>query len=111
GLDSDAEVVWMAAVNDPDVPAEIRKDLIEDLNEEGFADPLNPTEDDLPLILSRMEMIEAIAPESLDEVNASAFAEAYKDLVKMADKVKGPSPGRSEERRVGKECRTRRARE
>jgi hypothetical protein len=87
GDDADAELVWMTAVNDPDVPAEIRKALIDDLNVEGFSDPQNPTEEELPLILSRLEMIESIAPESLDETNATAFADSYKGLAKMADKV------------------------
>ena len=88
GADSDAELVWMTAVNDPDVPAEIRKDLIADLNTDGISDPQNPTEDDLPLILSRLEMIESIAPESLDDTNAMAFADVYKDLSKMAEKIR-----------------------
>ncbi len=88
GEDSDAELVWMTAVNDPDIPAEIRKELIADLNEEGISDPQKPTEDDLPLILSRIEMIEVIAPESLDDTNAAAFADAYKDLIKMADEIR-----------------------
>ncbi len=87
GADPEAEGVWADAINDPNMPAAARKDLIEDLNEEGFPDPKNITPDDLPLILNRIELIEAHAPLAMDDVNADAFAEAYKDLLKMLDKA------------------------
>lgn len=83
GADTGAEVVWASTINDPTVPAEARKDLIEDLNEDGFPDPKHVTADDLPLIMSRMDLIEEMAPDAIDDVNAAAFAEAYKDLVNM----------------------------
>lgn len=83
GMDEDAEDLWFIAINDPALSPEDRQDLIEDLNEDGFPDPKHITPDDLPLILSRLALIEAIAPDAMDEVNAAAFAEAYKDLVTM----------------------------
>lgn len=83
GFDPLAEEVWGQAINDPDLPAEERKDLIEDLNEDGFPDPHNVTMDDLPLILIRIGLIELLAPDAMDEVNLAAFEEAYKDLVNM----------------------------
>jgi hypothetical protein len=83
GADPRAEAVWTDAINDPDRDAHERSDLIEDLNEEGFADPHNPTPDDLPLIERRLALIEALAPDALDETNAAAFAEAYNDLLEM----------------------------
>jgi len=89
GEDPDAEELWVDAINDPNRPADERKDLIEDLNEDGFADPKNLTEDDIPLILSRLELIEELAPDAADEVNEAAFAEAYKDLVNMLEKAQG----------------------
>lgn len=87
GMVPEAEVVWLSTINDPTVPAEARKDLIEDLNEDGFADPKHVTEEDVPLILSRLDLIEQFGPEAMDETNAAAFAEAYKDLVGMLGKV------------------------
>lgn len=83
GADPQAEEIWYAAINDPNTPAKARQDLIEDLNEDGFDDPRNITEDDLPLIYSRIALIEQLGPEAMDDVNAAAFAEAYKDLVNM----------------------------
>jgi hypothetical protein len=87
GADPDAEEIWMNAINDPNRPANERQDLIEDLNEDGFHDPKNITEDDLPLIVSRLMLIEELAPDAADDVNAAAFAEADKDLVNMLDRL------------------------
>jgi hypothetical protein len=85
GSDPQAQVVWMNAINDPNVPADERKDLIEDLNEDGFPDPHHITNDDIPLVLSRIDLIEQMAPYAMDDVNAAAMGEAYKDLTNMLD--------------------------
>ena len=87
GIDRAAESYWYAAINNPSLPANERKDLIEDLNEDGLNDPHNPTPDDLPVILNRIELIEAVGPDAMDKTNADAFQEAYKDLVNLAAKV------------------------
>jgi hypothetical protein len=80
GVDPEAEAYWMGAVNDPSLPAEERKDLIEDLNEDGLSDPKHPGPEDVPLIVNRLRLIEELAPNAIDQVNMDAFAEAYKDL-------------------------------
>jgi len=84
GADPDAEMYWYDAINDPSLPAQERQDLIEDLNEDGLTDPHRPTADDLPLILNRIQLIEEVVWDAMDEVNADAFLEAYKDLVNLA---------------------------
>jgi hypothetical protein len=89
GADPAAEAIWFKAINDPQTSAHDRSDLIEDLNEEGFENPHNPTFDDLPLIENRLAIIESLAPDSMDDVNAAAFAEAYKDLVHMRARLVG----------------------
>ncbi len=89
GLDPDADSYWAGAINDSSLPSEERKDLIEDLNEDGLADPHHPSAVDRPLILARIRLIERLAPNAMDDVNRDAFAEAYKDLVGMAN---GQSP-------------------
>jgi len=88
GTDAQANQIWAVAINNPDLSAEERQDLIEDLNEEGFPDPKNLTPEDLPLILSRIEIIEQLAPNAMDDVNADAFKEALKDLVNMRDRLR-----------------------
>jgi len=89
GSDEWAEAYWYEAINDPALPPHERQDLIEDLNEDGLSDPKHPTPDDLPLILSRLSLIEALGPDAMDPVNAAAFAEAYKDLLNLADVAMG----------------------
>ena len=84
GADPAAEQYWASAINNPDLPAGERKDLIEDLNEDGLSDPHHPGPQDMPLIWNRIQIIEELAPNAMDQVNADAFAEAYKDLVNLA---------------------------
>jgi hypothetical protein len=83
GADPDANAYWTSAINDPTLPSEERKDLIEDLNEDGLSDPHNPGPQDMPLIAARIQLIESLAPYAMDQVDANAFAEAEKDLVGM----------------------------
>jgi hypothetical protein len=90
GTDPVAETIWIDAINNPALPAADRKNLIEDLNEAGFADPKNPAETELPLIQHRIALIEKLAPTPMDDVNAAAFAEAYKDLKAMAARLTQP---------------------
>ena len=85
GTDAEADAYWESAINDSSLPAEERKDLIEDLNETGLSDPHHPGPIDWSLIMGRIRLIEQLAPYSIDEVNAKAFAEAYQDLMGMAN--------------------------
>jgi len=66
--------------------ANARKNLIEDLNEDGL-NYRNLTSDDLPVILYRIQLIEQLAPNAMDQTNMDAFKEAYKDLVNMVDRL------------------------
>lgn len=85
GADDEATEIWLELINDPELSAKVRQDLIEDLNENGFSggNGRTATVDDLPLIASRIQLIEEHAAAALDETNAAAFAEAYKDLVNL----------------------------
>ena len=89
GADAEAEAYWFGAINDPSLPPNERQDLIEDLNEDGLSDPKHPTADDLPLIVSRLLLIEEVGLDAMDQVNADAFQEAYKDLVNLAHLAMG----------------------
>jgi hypothetical protein len=92
GSDPIAEQYWVMAINDPSLGEHEREDLIEDLNEEGFEDPKNPTIEELPLIVNRLQIIEENAPFAMDDVNARSFAEAYKDLVNIYVRLTGQEP-------------------
>jgi hypothetical protein len=89
GSDPNADAYWVSAINDSTVPPEERKDLIEDLNEDGLSDPHHPSANDMPLIMSRMQLIEQLAPTAMDDVDRKAFSEAYKDL---KDLLNGQDP-------------------
>ncbi len=89
GADREAEEYWLEAINDPGLSAHERKDLIEDLNEDGISEPKHPSLEDLPLILSRLRLIEEVGEETMDQANADAFGEAYKDLLNLADVAAG----------------------
>lgn len=87
GSDSAAERYWLGAINNPLLPPGERKDLIEDLNEDGLSDPRHPGLIDLPLIAARIRLLEQLMPDALDQVNADAFQEAHKDLVTLYAKL------------------------
>jgi hypothetical protein len=90
GIDPQSERYWIAAINNPYLPPNERKDLIEDLNEDGLSDPRHPAEIDLPLIAARLKLVETLLPDAMDKVNAEALKEAQKDLQNMYVKLTGP---------------------
>jgi hypothetical protein len=92
GADADADVYWLDAIFDDTLPDSERADLMEDLNEVGFADPKNLTADDLPMILNRLGLIDAILPNA-DDFMTEHLLEAQKDLVDMYATASGrPQP-------------------
>ena len=92
GTDAQANDFYNKAINDLGLPKDDRKNLIEDLNQDGFANRKNLTAQDLPLIENRLAIIEQLAPSAADPINAAAFQEAYKDLVKMRERILNPPP-------------------
>jgi hypothetical protein len=95
GKDPAALAVWLRAVNDPNLPSGERSDLIEDLNDEGYEGQGSFTEGDLQLILARLDLIEQQMPLAMDDVNAVAFTEAYKDLLAMLAKARADLAARA----------------
>ena len=86
GIDPVAEQYWFEAIHDPALPKSERQDLIDDLNENGLEDPKHPRPEELPLILSRLEVLEALAPTLTDEFD---WKESYSDLVNLAEVAMG----------------------
>lgn len=85
GMDADAEAYWLESIFDSSLPDKEREDLMEDLNEEGFVDAKNPTEEDLPLIMARMQIIEGVVPFA-DDFMLRHLGEAYKDLYNLLNR-------------------------
>lgn len=86
GADPDADQYWLEAIFDTSLPDSEREDLMEDLNEVGFDDPKNLTADDVPLIVNRLEIINAVLPNA-DDFMTEHLQEAQKDLTNMLAKV------------------------
>ena len=90
GADQQANEFYQKAINDPVLNPNHRRNLIEDLNEDGL-NFKNLTQQDLPLIKNRLNLIDQLAPNAMDKVNAAAFQEARKDLVNMITRLE-PQP-------------------
>ena len=90
GADAEAATVWARAINDAELPADTREELIEELDVAGLpADPQRLTQDHLPLILSRIAILEQLAPSALDDTNAAAFRAVHRRLTNLAAGLEG----------------------
>lgn len=89
GVSAEANEYWFAAVNNPEVPTIQRQVLIAALSEVGFEDPNNPTEEELPLIMSRITLLQRLAQNPLDQASATAIQATSAALVDMAAQVTG----------------------
>lgn len=90
GTDPQANDLYLKAINDLNLGKDQRRNLIEDLNQDGFARNRKLETSDLPLIENRIALIERNAPNASDPINLAAFKEAYKDLVKMRERIVNP---------------------
>jgi len=90
GADAQANEFYQRAINDMTLTPSHRKNLIEDLNQDGFPDTRNLTARDLPLIQNRLALIDQLLPHATDRDNIAAFNEARKDLANMLSKVTQP---------------------
>jgi hypothetical protein len=90
GADAQANEFYQRAINDMTLTPNHRKNLIEDLNQDGFTDTKNLTARDLPLIQNRLALIDQLLPQATDRDNIAAFNEARKDLAKMLTQATQP---------------------
>ncbi|MCE5228350.1 hypothetical protein LLG95_01975 [bacterium] len=89
GTDEDATRTWLAAINNRNIPAITRAELIARLTEDGFSSEQDYTEEDLPLIQARLQLIERLEPEAIDQANAAAFSAAQQTLTNLEDQLGG----------------------
>jgi len=89
GADPYAEAIWVQAINDPRLGDEARQNLIEDLNENGFADPKKSHPRRIAADRKPPRPDRNTGPRRDGYVNSAAFQEAYKDLTKHARKTGG----------------------
>jgi hypothetical protein len=86
GANEQAIQLYHSAINDPSLSPDQRRNLIEDLNQDGLSNRRNPTADDLKIIANRYELTQAYLQQPYvqnDPVATVAFQEALKDLTQM----------------------------
>ncbi len=86
GADAQANDFYLRAINDSGMSKDQRRNLIEDLNQDGFSRG-RVEAGDLSLIENRITLIEQNVSKTSDPVNVAAFKEAYKDLLKMRERI------------------------
>ena len=91
GADSRADALWHTAILDQAIPTDARRELVEDLNQDGIQNEKQPTAADLKLIVNRLELINRFRGEADSKIIADAFTEAEKDLKDMLAKAQ-PAP-------------------
>lgn len=93
GADPQALELFHTALLDPALLPDQKRNLVEDLNEDGLSSKKSPTPDDLRLIAKRYELTQAYLQEDYvlnDRILNAAFLEADKDLRGMLEKAANP---------------------
>lgn len=92
GANAQADELYRAAINDAGLSVDQRRELIEDLNQDGFENLRKPTPRDLELVKNRLELINRYRNDVDHKVVVGAFKEAEKDLLNMLAKHANASP-------------------
>ena len=90
GANEQAIQLYHSAILDPALTPDQRKNLIEDLNQDGLSNRRNPTPDDLKIIANRYDLAQAYLQQPYvqnDPVATAAFLEANKDLFNMLQRA------------------------
>jgi hypothetical protein len=95
GEDAKATEFWHKAITDPKFPHDQRRELIEDLNQDGFQNEDHPTARDAQLIAKRLALIERHWNEVDDPAIKDAWHEAGKDLQNMGLNFLNQPPAKS----------------
>ena len=97
GANDQAMELYHAAVLDPALQPDQKRELVEDLNQDGLGSSKNPTADDLKIIANRYALTQAYLQQDYvqnDKVLNAAFREADKDLRRMLERAAAPQSGR-----------------
>lgn len=96
GVDPQAEQMFHASLFDPALKPDHRRELVEDLNQDGLSNKKNPSAQDLQIIQSRFELTQAYLQQDYvqqDKVLFKAFNEADKDLRKALERAAAAAAG------------------
>ena len=95
GANAQALDLYHTALLDPSLLPDQKRNLVEDLNQDGITNRKAPTPEDLQIIAKRYELTQAYLQQGYvqnDPVLNAAFREADKDLRKMLERAAGNSP-------------------
>ena len=90
GSNLQADDLWHTSIMDKNLSLDARRELIEDLNQDGYDNLKSPTARDLMIMTNRLALIDRFRAESDHKVISGAFDEAEKDLRKMIQKYTAP---------------------
>jgi len=91
GADDQADALYKMAIKDTNLTDKSRRELIEDLNQDGFDNLKNLSQRDLQLVQNRLALINQSRNETDPKIITDAFNEAEKDLKEMlAKNAKNP---------------------
>lgn len=95
GANPQAVGLFHTAVLDPSLLPDQKRNLVEDLNQDGISNRKAPTREDLQIIAKRYELTQAYLQQDYvqnDNLLNAAFHEANKDLRKMLEKATAANP-------------------
>ncbi len=92
GADAQADALYKIAIKDPSLTPDSRRELIEDLNQDGFDNLKNFSERDVQLIKNRLTLINNYRQDTDPKIITDAFNEAKKDLENMLAKASQRPP-------------------
>jgi hypothetical protein len=90
GANDQALELFHQAALDPQIKPDQRRNLIEDLNQDGFTNRKNPTPEDLKLMANRYALTQSYLQQDYvrnDKMLTAAFQEANKDLGNMLQRA------------------------
>ncbi len=93
GTDEQANALYKLAINDQNLKPDSRRELIEDLNQDGFDNLKSLSDRDVQLVKSRLDLIGKYRQPNDPKMISDAFNEAEKDLKDMLAKAaQRPTP-------------------
>lgn len=97
GANEQAAALYHTAVLDQTLTPDQKRNLIEDLNQDGLSNTRNPTPEELKIIAKRYELTQAYLQQDYvlnDKLLNAAFREADKDLRNMLQRAAAAAPAR-----------------
>ena len=93
GLDPSADQFFKMALNDPNIPADDRRNLAEDFADHGV-NAKNPSARDFQVMQNRYGQLDQLMANATDPLIVAGLTEAKKDLTKFISSYLDQNPGK-----------------